>query len=159
MWISAASLHYRVKWASAPERPISCNCPRQCGSAPGVPGDRPPPTGVAVRPNWLVPLIRCSTMAAPPRPPTPSPPPLTSPWPPHYIDVQLCSVFWAPVAFLFSLFSLFHRLGMCASCHVGKVITSCVSIVLYCNSKECLKSFKLLWAQYCTQDVFFSILV
>lgn len=66
MWISATSLRYRVKWASAPKRPISCNCPQQCGSAPGVPGDRlllDEPLGVVVRPNGSVPLIQCNGRA------------------------------------------------------------------------------------------------
>lgn len=66
MWISAASLRYRVKWASAPERPISRNCPQQRGSAPGVPRDRlllDEPLGVVARLNGSVPLIRCNAKA------------------------------------------------------------------------------------------------
>lgn len=106
MWISAASLRYRVKWASAPERPISRNCPQQRGSAPGVPRDRlllDEPLGVVARLNGSVPLIRCNAKAPstssgnpPLLPSLPSPPP---PPPPECVDVQLCSVFGAPVTF------------------------------------------------------------
>lgn len=40
MWISSASLRYRVKWASLLKDHSLCNCPQQHGSARGVPKDR-----------------------------------------------------------------------------------------------------------------------